>query len=341
MIAKVTKGRDFGGVVRYLYGRGRHEEHTDAHRLAGNVIGDDPKTLSESLRESAELNPRVRHPVWHCSLRAAPEDRFLSDAEWALASEMFLRRVGFLDERHPQRDTPWVAVRHGDHHVHLVVSRVRFDGTVARDSFDYRRSHQAARGVEADFGLVNAGEREGRGGRLAAVTIAERESAARRGVDPERAALRDTVREARDHSGLTRAGFEAALAERGVLYRANQSQTGRMHGYSFSRAGWIDAHGAQVWLAASKVGKELRWAQLGAEIDQAGPGRQSDEVGSLVADRQAARAAALAKTAYPKRVPVRDGSVTRHVPHGQRQSKVALRLREGQDREREDRGRGR
>src|SRR5579872_6332580 len=288
MIAKVTKGRDFGGVVRYLYGRGRHEEHRDAHRLAGNVIGDDPRTLAEGLRETAELNPRVRQPVWHCSLRAAPEDRRLSDAEWARASETFLRRVGFLDDRHPQRDTPWVAVRHGDDHVHLVVSRVRFDGTVARDSFDYRRSHQAARAVEADLGLVNAGERAGRGGRLATVTIAERESAARRGVDPERAALRDTVRDARNHCGGTRSGFEAALDQRGVLYRANQSETGRMHGYSFSRPGWTDATGEQVWLAASKVGKELRWAQLGPDIERAGQSRQS-EAGRLVADRLADR----------------------------------------------------
>jgi len=127
----------------------------------------------------------------------------------------FLRRVGFLDERHPGRDTPYVAVRHGDHHVHLVVSRVRFDGTVARDSFDYHRSHQGARAVEAELGLVNAGERTGRGGRLAAVTIGERESAARRGSDPERAGLREAVGEARDASGGTRAGFEAGLGERG------------------------------------------------------------------------------------------------------------------------------
>jgi hypothetical protein len=341
VIAKISKGGDFGGVLRYLYGPGRHAEHEDPHRVAGNVIGDDPRTLAETLRETTELNGRVGQPVWHASLRLAPEDRGLSDAEWARASETFLRRVGFLDERHPGRDTPFVAVRHGDDHVHLVVSRVRFDGTVARDSFDYCRAHQGARAVEAELGLVDASERRGRGGRLAAVTIAERESAARRGVDPERAGLREAVRDARDASGGTRTGFETALEERGVLYRANVApSTGRMHGYSFSRQGWVDQDGEQVWVPASKVGKELRWAQLGPEVERAGAGRQS-EVGRLAGDQEARRVAELVAQSFPEPLRLDKAVGSGRTPHRGRESEAARLLRERQERERADRDRGR
>jgi hypothetical protein len=79
----------------------------------------------------------------------------------------------------------YVVVRHGDDHV--VASRVRHDGRVVRDSFDYQRSHQAARAVEDRFGLSRPPER---GGQLAQGTRSERESAQRRQVAPERDRLR-------------------------------------------------------------------------------------------------------------------------------------------------------
>jgi hypothetical protein len=37
-------------------------------------------------------------PVWHCSVRAAPEDRLLSDAEWARVAENVMHRTGLARE---------------------------------------------------------------------------------------------------------------------------------------------------------------------------------------------------------------------------------------------------
>ena len=42
MIGKVTRGRDVGGLLRYLFGRGRRNEHIRPHLVAG---WDEPAAL--------------------------------------------------------------------------------------------------------------------------------------------------------------------------------------------------------------------------------------------------------------------------------------------------------
>jgi hypothetical protein len=93
MIGKVLRGSNVGGLLRYLYGPGRANEHTDPHLVAG--FGDpyelepDPRAdgspdlrrLTGLLLQPLALDPfgGCEKPVWHCSVRAAPGDRMLSD----------------------------------------------------------------------------------------------------------------------------------------------------------------------------------------------------------------------------------------------------------------------
>lgn len=247
MIAKVRKGAGFGGVLRYLYGPGAREEHQDPHRVGGTVIGDDPRSLAQELRASAQLNERVTKPVAHYPL-ALPQGEHLSDEQWGQAAHVFMEHMGYIErgsDGFAAQDAPYVVVRHGDDHAHVVASRVRNDGQVVRDSFDYQRSHQAARAVEDRFGLSRPPER---GGQLAQVTRSERESAQRRQVAPERDRLRQALETARDQCDGTRAGFERQAAQNGVLLRANEASTGRMNGYSASLQGWTDQEGEQIWM---------------------------------------------------------------------------------------------
>src|SRR4249920_553716 len=97
VIGKVLRGTDARRLLYYLYGPGKANEHTDPHLVAG--FGD-PAELEPGRRPDgsrdfrrltgllaqplAALNgSNYREPVWHCAVRAAPEDRLLSDAEWA------------------------------------------------------------------------------------------------------------------------------------------------------------------------------------------------------------------------------------------------------------------
>src|SRR5690349_12018689 len=97
VIGKVLHGRNVGRLLYYLYGPGLANEHTDPHLVAG--FGDpadlEPEDCPGGTRDFRRLvmllgqplaalaGPGYDKPVWHCSVRAAPEDRMLSDAEWA------------------------------------------------------------------------------------------------------------------------------------------------------------------------------------------------------------------------------------------------------------------
>ena len=83
------------GLIRYLYGPGRREEHTDPHIIASyRPPGDlEPPLRASGSRDFRRLAGLLRlphdvlgkwgyaKPVWHCSMRAAPDDRLLCDAE--------------------------------------------------------------------------------------------------------------------------------------------------------------------------------------------------------------------------------------------------------------------
>ncbi|MDT0263988.1 hypothetical protein [Jatrophihabitans lederbergiae] len=59
--------------------------------------------------------------VYHLVLRNAPEDRRLSDEEWADVCTEAMSRTGIA----PEGDSAgcrWVAVRHAEDHVHLVAT---------------------------------------------------------------------------------------------------------------------------------------------------------------------------------------------------------------------------
>ena len=263
MIAKVTKGRRAGGALRYDFGPGHREEHENPRIVAGSVPGT-PQQVARIIDRHTRQRPDVRQPIWRCSLSLPDEDGVLADERWAQIAEQYVGRMWGAD-------VPWVAVRHGDDHIHLTVSRVRWSGELASDSHDYARSRPIVRALEREHGLVNAEERSNRV--APQVSGPERAAAQRRGAErPEREQLRELVRAARDQSaGGGRLAFEQALTEAGVDFRANTAKTGRMSGYSFSLPGWTDSEGGQVWSAASRVARDLRWADLGQTLGQPDP----------------------------------------------------------------------
>jgi hypothetical protein len=254
VIAKVTKGKRAGGALRYDFGPGHREEHVNARIVTGSVPGT-PQQVARIIDRHTRQRPDVTRPIWRCSLSLPDEDGVLTDERWGQIAEQYVGRMWGAD-------VPWVAVRHGDDHIHLTVSRVTWSGRLLSDSHDYARSRPIVRALEREHGLTNAEERSDR--QAPQVSGPERAAAQRRGaVRPEREQLRDLVRAARDAAaGGGRLAFEAALTEAGVNYRANIARNGRMNGYSFSVPGWVDADGAQVWSAASRVSRDLRWAQL-------------------------------------------------------------------------------
>lgn len=263
MIANITKGKKAVGAILYDFGPGRRDEHVNPRFVEGNVPGL-PLQVARMIDHTAKLRPEIANPIWRCSLSLPDEDGVRSDQEWGEIAAKFIGEMGFAS-------APWVAVRHGDDHIHLTVSRVDFNGKLLSDQYDYRRARAAADELEENHGLVRAADRFRPEGPQ--VRNKELEAANRRGAaPPEREELRRIIREVRDASaGLGRAAFESGLTDAGVGYRANIASTGRMNGYSFTLEGWVDGKEEQVWIPASKVAKDLRWAQLGKIVGDVPP----------------------------------------------------------------------
>nr|WP_176704844.1 relaxase/mobilization nuclease domain-containing protein [Arthrobacter sp.]AXV46232.1 Relaxase/Mobilization nuclease [Arthrobacter sp.] len=164
MIAKITRGKNPGDIGAYLHGPGKANEHTytaAGQRVSGGVViasniamegHFDPSQWAGELRKAMHTRPEIKNPVWHASLRNTTQDRTLSDAVWADIGQSFAEDMGFADH-------PWVMVRHGHDHVHLVVSRVSDEGEVWHARNDRRAAQTACTKLEKAYGLETAPRR--------------------------------------------------------------------------------------------------------------------------------------------------------------------------------------
>jgi hypothetical protein len=198
VIAKITRGSRVGDIAAYLHGPGKANEHEyrdgservrGGQVIGGNLGRDGDRTgarWAQDLRAAQATRPEIKNAIWQTSLRSAPGDRRLSDQEWADAGQTFAERMGFAEH-------PWVMVRHGEDHVHIVTSRVSETGEVWHARQDFRQAQSAAKQLEQDYGLREAprqraatrartpakAEREGYRGKQTALTTARAAELAR------------------------------------------------------------------------------------------------------------------------------------------------------------------
>jgi len=149
VIVKITRGTSIRGLVEYLFGPGKHNEHYGQHIVAGDQSLEDvpqgPRLTAAQVREVWRTidAPRISHHVatgarlrvkataggpalpgleakekrapgvvWQLSMTTAGEDRALSDAEWGEIAQGAMETVGFT-EAGGKAPVRWVAVRHG------------------------------------------------------------------------------------------------------------------------------------------------------------------------------------------------------------------------------------
>lgn len=174
MIPNITKGDKPVGLMKYLVGPGRANEHTDPHLINGSPLimawHDDVQLNEEaavSIAREIDLNRRsfgvdadAKH-IWHCSLSIPYQDREVTDQEWADIAQRFMDEMDFTDAG-AKAPCQWVAVHHGrstkgNDHIHVVASTIREDGTKWNWGNDYSRTQKAARGIEKDFNLIQLG----------------------------------------------------------------------------------------------------------------------------------------------------------------------------------------
>jgi hypothetical protein len=289
------RGTNLGGLLRYLFGAGKREEHVRPRVVAawdgaGPLAGlqrpvlpggwHDVRGLTELLEQPvrAGFRPPAK-TVWHTSIRNHPTDRTLTDAQWAHIAGEVMAAVGLA----PPGDLDavrWVAVRHNDDHVHLVATLVRQDRRTAWPWQDKRKAQQACRDLEERYGLYRvappgAGSRRwpspaelNKAARLAAKTGASKPGTARSGqrgawtVAP-REELRRRVRQVAAVAADEREFF-ARLAQAGVSVKLRHStrRPGEVTGYAVSLPGHVTAADDPVWYGGGRLGPDLTLPRL-------------------------------------------------------------------------------
>ncbi|WP_435127755.1 relaxase/mobilization nuclease domain-containing protein [Actinacidiphila sp. bgisy144] len=284
MIAAIKpSGANTRGLLAYLYGPGRHDEHLDPHIVAAfAALGlpdpgrDENATLTELARHldapvalrNSEFGKPVADHVWHCPVRAAPEDRHLSDTEWADIAHRIVTAAGIAPEG-DDLACRWIAVRHADDHIHILATTVREDGRRPKLHGSGRRIGDACRQIEHDYGLrrLNKGDRTA----TRAPSQAEMHKAERLGWEQtSRAWLQDRIRAAIPHA----ASIEELLAyleADDVMVTPRRGPSGDLIGYSAGRPGDLDKNGQQIYHPGGKIAPDLTLPKLRARLESSTP----------------------------------------------------------------------
>jgi hypothetical protein len=149
----VTRGDRMAGLMVYLTGAGRRNEHESPHLVAGDhalltwygdnelgrdealaiarhldkpraVFGTDVMTgVYERQKVGRDKNGQATYKnvrvgerqahVWHCSLSLRADEGELSDEKWQAIAEDFITAMGFDDNEGSKAACRWAAIRHG------------------------------------------------------------------------------------------------------------------------------------------------------------------------------------------------------------------------------------
>ncbi|MFJ9419996.1 relaxase/mobilization nuclease domain-containing protein [Streptomyces sp. NPDC101227] len=289
MVPDISTGGRTYGLLAYLYGPGRREEHTDPHLVAAWIPelapdpGRDPAATLKQLTDRLDLPvlalPKHRRPaqhVWHCPVRTAPGDRHLTDAEWAEVARRIVHATG-ISEDGDDKACRWIAVRHAHDHIHIVATLKREDGRSPRRHEDGIRAQAECRKIEKEWGLQILNE----GDRTAAQrpTSAERAKAERAGrTATAREILRERVRQALA-GAASEEEFFRRLAEAGLRVDKRLAPSGDTLGYKVALPGDRNRHGEPIWFPGSKLAPDLSLPKIRQRL-HIGPPADTPKLGS-------------------------------------------------------------
>lgn len=217
------------------------------HRvIGGNVSGRTPRELEREFNLVRELRPGVEKPVHHASLSAGEHDR-LTVAQWQEIGEMYVEKMGF-------QNSPYVILQHrwsDKDHIHVLGSRVDFDGEVVSEWMSKERAEIVMREVEEKYDLERLPM--SKDVLRAAPTRGELELFERTGELSVRMRLQGHVEHAlRD--GPTAAEFIERLQRVGVGVIPYVQETGRVSGVTFRQGDEL--------MKGSDLGRGFSWGGL-------------------------------------------------------------------------------
>jgi Relaxase/Mobilisation nuclease domain len=151
MIASQKIGKSFMGALDYnlkkLYDK---DPDKRAELLDTNFTSLDLSQIKAEVDWIKQLRPNLNKYVYHTSLNFHEDDqRKLSNEKLLAIAHDYLELSGYTNNQ-------YMIFRHYDArhpHIHLLVNRISFDGTVVSDSNNYKKSEALIRNLERKYGL--------------------------------------------------------------------------------------------------------------------------------------------------------------------------------------------
>jgi hypothetical protein len=146
MMAKITKGRDFGGAVRYVTQDKKEAKILDSK----GVLTTDRHSIINSFRLQSQLRPDVKVMVGHISLDFSKENvDKVDDNLMRKVADDYMRKMRI-------QNTQYILVRHFDRehpHCHIVFNRIDNNGHLISDKNDRVRNAKICKELTAKYSL--------------------------------------------------------------------------------------------------------------------------------------------------------------------------------------------
>lgn len=145
MIGKITQGKYFAGLIKYVFGK----EKSYLLDSDGVLLESVPDIIS-SFETQSQMRPSLGNKVGHVSLSFSPKDKErLTDEYMANIANEYLKGMGIVD-------TQYLIVRHNDRehpHCHIVFNRVNNFAQTIKDSNNFHRNIEVCRNITLTYKL--------------------------------------------------------------------------------------------------------------------------------------------------------------------------------------------
>jgi hypothetical protein len=157
LIGKQFKNHSFRSTLEYVLGKEK------ATMIDSNMGGTTPVQLTKEFGAARRFRPNLQRACAHVILSIPHRDvshdkgeyhEHLEDEQYTEIAQHWLKSMKFLGDELNQ--SQYVVARHHDtnhEHIHIIASRIRMNGSVVPDSWDYLRSEVILRQLEKEYGL--------------------------------------------------------------------------------------------------------------------------------------------------------------------------------------------
>lgn len=250
MTGNQIKGKGFRGALRYNLEKVDKEV---AEILDHSFASTSERIIMKEIHMVKVLRPNLQKFFYHTSVNF-PSGEDLSNQKMKQIGLDYLEANGFTQHQ-------FIMFRHydADHpHLHILVNRIGYDGSVVTDSNDFARSEKVLRELEKKYRLTQV--MPSNEAKLRAVTKDELEMMKRTNAPSHKVRLQSIIRKIlQDKPGLTTEEFINALRNNRINVLFNQASTGYVSGISYGYEGVI--------IKGAKLGNDFKWGSIKSKID--------------------------------------------------------------------------